>query len=65
MGVYQALSLLLRSPNGWEPGRRPPLKIPTRAADGTIAADDSRSRELAALVANTRARAAETIRRSK
>ncbi|MHA6626256.1 hypothetical protein ACU61A_12545 [Pseudonocardia sichuanensis] len=62
-GVYQALSWLMRNLDGWEGGRRPPMEIPIRAADGTIAADDSRSQELAALVADTRARAAEALGR--
>lgn len=62
MAIYQALSWLLASPDGWERGRRPPLEIPLRDAAGSVA-DDPRSRELAEFVVETRGREAAALRR--
>jgi len=55
--IYQTLSWLLGTLDGWERGRRPPLAIPVRNADGNPAASDQRSRELAELIGATRRRA--------
>ncbi|MFN2496707.1 MAG: hypothetical protein ABR608_12485 [Pseudonocardiaceae bacterium] len=55
--IYQTLSWLLGTLDGWERGRRPPLTIPVRNADGDPAASDQRSRELAELIGQTRRRA--------
>jgi hypothetical protein len=61
--IYQTLSWLLGSPDGWERGRETPLEIPVRDTAGNIAADDARSLELVALVEDTRRRAAEALAR--
>ena len=53
MGMYQTLGWLIANADGWRGGRKPPLEIPARDADGNLA-DDPRSRELAELVAQTR-----------
>ena len=55
--IYQTLSWLLGTLDGWERGRRPPLPIPVRNADGSLAPDDQRSRELAEMIGQTRRRA--------
>jgi len=52
------LSWLLAWPDGWQGGRRPPLEIPVRHADGSVAPDDQRSRELVEAIEATRRRAA-------
>lgn len=62
MAVYQTLSWLLGSLDGWERGRRPPMEIPQRDTAGGLAGDP-RSRELADLVADTRVRAGAALRR--
>lgn len=59
--IYQTLSWLLRSPDGWEHGRRAPLDIPSRGADGSPLPGDQRSAELVALVEDTRRRAADAV----
>lgn len=58
MAVFQTLGWLMRSADGWERGRVPPMDIPTRGPDGRIAPGDPRSAELAERVAATRRRAA-------
>jgi len=64
MAMYETLCWLLGdSPGGCSPAaRRPPMEIPRREAAGRVA-EDSRSRELAALVDDTRARAAASLNR--
>jgi hypothetical protein len=55
--IYQTLSWLLGTLDGWERGRRPPLQIPVRDADGAAVPGDVRSLELEELVVEMRRRA--------
>jgi hypothetical protein len=61
-GFYETLSWLTGSLDGWRQGRKPPVELPVRATDGTVAAA-ARSRELIGLIEDTRRRAQETLRR--
>jgi hypothetical protein len=63
MAMYETLCWLTGDPpGGYGPSGRPPMEIPRRDAGGRVA-EDSRSRELAALVEDTRARAAASLGR--
>ena len=53
VGVDEALSWLVGGADGYECGRRCPLELPVRAADGTVVAD-RRSAELIAQIEETR-----------
>lgn len=62
--IYQTLSWLLGTLDGWQRGRQPPLSIPARTADGSVPPDDQRSRDLVALIEDTQRRAAASSRRT-
>lgn len=61
-GMYTCLSWATRCADGWEQGRRAPMELPARRADGTIDARDARSVELVGLIEDTRRRAAAAVR---
>lgn len=63
-GMYQTLGWLIANGDGWRGGRKPPLEIPLRDADGNVA-DDLRSLELAAQVERIRADAAADVARHR
>ena len=63
MAMYETLCWLTGDPpGGYGPSGRPPMEVPRRDAAGRVA-EDLRSWELAALVDDTRARAAASLNR--
>jgi hypothetical protein len=57
-GMYTCLSWATGSADGWERGRRAPMELPARRADGSLDPEDSRAYELVEMIEDIRRRAA-------